>query len=61
MSSSSDKDLLKIIFAILLPPVAAYLQVGIRVHFVINVILTLFGYLPGVAHALWLVISKHES
>lgn len=30
MSKQSDQDLLRIIIAILLPPVAAYLQVGIE-------------------------------
>lgn len=56
----NDQELLKIIFAILLPPVAAYLQVGITLHFVINVVLTLFGFLPGIVHALWLVLTKQK-
>lgn len=56
----NDQELIKIIFAILLPPVAAYLQVGITLHFVINVVLTLFGFLPGIVHALWLVLTKQK-
>lgn len=55
-----DQDLLKIIFAILLPPVAAYLQVGITLHFVLNIVLTLFGFVPGLIHALWLVLTKQK-
>ena len=50
MSKQSDQDLLRIIIAILLPPVAAYLQVGVSLHLFINIVLTLFGYLPGIAH-----------
>jgi uncharacterized membrane protein YqaE (UPF0057 family) len=52
--------LLKIILAILLPPVAAFLQVGIGLHFWLNILLTLLAFLPGMIHALWLVATdKH--
>jgi uncharacterized membrane protein YqaE (UPF0057 family) len=50
--------LLKIILAIILPPVAAFLQVGISMHFWINILLTLLGGVPGMIHALWLVAKK---
>jgi uncharacterized membrane protein YqaE (UPF0057 family) len=49
--------LIKIIFAIVLPPVAAALQVGITTHFWINLMLTLCGGIPGMIHALWLVLT----
>jgi uncharacterized membrane protein YqaE (UPF0057 family) len=49
--------LIKIIFAIVLPPVAAALQVGITTHFWINLLLTLCGGIPGMIHALWLVLT----
>ena len=48
---------LKAVFALLLPPLAAWLQVGISTHFWINLALTLLGWLPGSAHALWLVFT----
>lgn len=50
-------DLVKIILAIFLPPIAAFLQVGLSVHFFLNLVLTLFGILPGTIHALWLVVK----
>ncbi len=50
--------ILKIILSIILPPVAAYLQVGISTHFWVNIILTLLGGIPGMIHALWLVLTK---
>ena len=50
--------ILKIILSIFLPPVAAYLQVGISTHFWVNIVLTLLGGIPGVIHALWLVLTK---
>jgi uncharacterized membrane protein YqaE (UPF0057 family) len=50
--------LLKIILAIFLPPVAAFLEVGIGLHFWVNILLTLLGVVPGMIHALWLVARK---
>ena len=50
--------ILKIILAILIPPVADYLQVGVSTHFWINIILTILGGIPGVIHALWLVLTN---
>ena len=52
--------LVKIILAILLPPVAAYIQVGLTKHFWINIILTILGGIPGVIHALWLVLTDKK-
>ena len=50
----------KILLAIFLPPVGAVLQVGVTGHFWINIILTLLGGLPGVIHALWLVLTDKK-
>ena len=51
-------DLLRIIVAILLPPLGVFLQVGLSKHFWINILLTLLGYIPGIVHAVW-VIAKY--
>ncbi|WP_082529310.1 YqaE/Pmp3 family membrane protein [Aurantimonas sp. Leaf443] len=51
-------DVIRIILAILLPPVGVFMQVGLGKHFWINCILTLFGYIPGIIHAIW-VIAKY--
>ena len=53
--------IVKIILAVFLPPVAALLQVGLSTHFWINLILTLLGGIPGMIHALWLVVSDHSA
>ncbi|MHC4293845.1 MAG: YqaE/Pmp3 family membrane protein [Planctomycetota bacterium] len=53
--------ILKIILAILLPPVAAYLQVGCTTHLWINIVLTILGGIPGVIHALWLVLTDQKA
>jgi uncharacterized membrane protein YqaE (UPF0057 family) len=53
-------SILNLILAILLPPVGAFLQVGLSKHFFINIILTLLGYLPGILHAVWLVATQKK-
>jgi uncharacterized membrane protein YqaE (UPF0057 family) len=51
-------DLLRILVAILLPPLGVFLQVGIGKHFWINIVLTLLGYLPGIIHAVYIIAKK---
>ena len=51
-------DVIKILIALLLPPLAVALEVGFTKHFWINVILTILGFLPGMIHAVY-VIAKH--
>jgi uncharacterized membrane protein YqaE (UPF0057 family) len=51
-------DLLRIIIAILLPPLGVFLQVGFGKQFWINILLTILGYIPGIVHAIW-VIAKY--
>lgn len=51
-------DPIKIILAILLPPLGVFLEVGLKGHFWLNVLLTLLGFIPGIIHALY-VILKH--
>ena len=56
-----DKTLvlvLKIIVAIILPPAAAFWQVRISLHFWVNILLTVLGVIPGMIHALWLIVKK---
>jgi uncharacterized membrane protein YqaE (UPF0057 family) len=55
MEEKETQDLLKIIIAILVPPLAVYLQVGFGKSFWINLLLTLLGYLPGVVHAVYVI------
>lgn len=50
-------DIVRIIIAILLPPLGVFLQVGIGTQFWINIILTLFGYVPGIIHAIWVILK----
>jgi len=51
-------DLLRLIIAILLPPLGVFLQVGFTTQFWINVVLTLLGYVPGIIHAVWIILKR---
>ncbi|CAM3480836.1 YqaE/Pmp3 family membrane protein [Aequorivita lipolytica] len=44
-------SLLTIILNILLPPVAVFMKHGLGGTFLLNLLLTLVGWLPGVIHA----------
>lgn len=51
-------DIIRIILAILLPPLGVFLQVGIGAQFWINILLTLLGYIPGIVHAVWIIAKR---
>lgn len=48
--------LIMVLLAIFLPPVAVFIDKGVGKHLIINIILTIFGLLPGSIHALWLLL-----
>jgi len=51
-------DLIRIIIAILLPPLGVFLQVGFGGAFWLNILLTLCGYIPGIVHAVWVIARR---
>lgn len=51
-------DLLRILVAIVLPPLGVFLQVGIGTQFWINLLLTFLGYIPGIIHAVWIIVKR---
>ncbi len=51
-------DLIKILFAVLLPPLGVFLEVGIGKHFFLNILLTILGYLPGIIHAVYIIAKR---
>lgn len=51
-------DVLRVLLAIILPPLGVFLQVGLGKHFWINILLTLLGYVPGIVHAVWVIARK---
>ncbi|RKF64384.1 hypothetical protein OnM2_019086, partial [Erysiphe neolycopersici] len=52
--------LILIILALLLPPLAVLLKDGCGTHLLMNIILTLLGFFPGIVHALY-VLCTHDN
>ncbi len=51
-------DLVRILIAILLPPLGVFLQVGLGKHFWLNILLTILGYIPGIVHAVYIIAKR---
>ncbi|VEP15633.1 conserved hypothetical protein; putative membrane protein [Hyella patelloides LEGE 07179] len=52
--------ILKIIAAILLPPLGVFMTMGVSQALLINILLTLLGWIPGIIHALWIISKESE-
>ena len=52
------KDGCKVVASVIIPPVGVFLKVGLGLHFWLNIVLTLVGYIPGLVHAIWIIASK---
>jgi uncharacterized membrane protein YqaE (UPF0057 family) len=53
--------LVRILSAIFLPPLGIFLTVGVGPTLIINILLTLLGWLPGAIHALWVILKREEN
>jgi len=52
-----DNKVLLVIASLLLPPLAVFLKKGAGKDLIINIVLCLFFYVPGIVHALWLCLN----
>ena len=48
-----DMGFWRVVFTILIPPLGVLLGKGFGWAFILNIILTLLGYIPGLIHAFW--------
>jgi len=51
-------DVVRVLLSILLPPLGVFLQEGLGTQFWIHLLLTLFGYVPGLVHAVWILARR---
>lgn len=58
LTKTSSDDILLIILAVLLPPLGVLLSRGLGTQFLINILLTILGYVPGIVHAVWLIARR---
>ena len=53
-------NLIRIVLSVILPPVGVFLKVGFGLQFWLNILLTLFGYIPGLVHAIWIIAQDNR-
>lgn len=56
IATSRGNDIIKTLLSIFLPPVGVFLEVGLGIHFWLNILLTVLGYVPGVIHAVYIIL-----
>jgi uncharacterized membrane protein YqaE (UPF0057 family) len=52
--------LIRLLLAIVLPPLSVFLTAGVGSALIINILLTFLGWIPGIIHALWLISKQSE-
>jgi uncharacterized membrane protein YqaE (UPF0057 family) len=52
--------LIQIILGILIPPLGIFLTYGLSSTLLINIGLTLLGWVPGSIHAVWAIVKYQE-
>jgi len=53
----TGSDICKILLAILLPPLGVFFERGCNADLLINIVLTFLGYIPGIIHALYIILK----
>lgn len=51
---------LRLVLSILIPPLGVFLTVGIGLHFWLNIVLTILGYVAGLVHAVWIIATRSQ-
>lgn len=57
---TDEKSLVALICALLFPPLAVAYVDGCGCSLLINILLCLMFYLPGIIHAFWIVLKKND-
>lgn len=48
--------IIRLIASILIPPLGVFLKRGLGWSFVLSIVLTILGYIPGLIYAIWVVL-----
>lgn len=57
-TSTTGSDIILLAVSVLLPPLGVAIAKGLGGAFVLNIILTLLGYIPGLVHAVWITARR---
>lgn len=52
--------IVQVVASILLPPLGVFLMTGVSTALLVNILLTLLGWVPGIIHALWILNKQSE-
>jgi len=58
MKKESVMGFWRVLITILVPPLGVLIGNGLGLQFLLNIVLTLCGYLPGLIHAFWIQTRK---
>jgi len=50
-------DIVRVIASVIIPPVGVFLKRGLGWSFILSILLTILGYVPGLIYALYVVLS----
>lgn len=56
-SGYSLMNFLEVIFSVIIPPVGVFLHRGLGNEFLICILLTILGYIPGLIYAVFIITS----
>lgn len=56
-AQNESDDVVALILSILIPPLGVAIKRGVDIQLFINIILTMFGWLPGIIHALYIILK----
>jgi uncharacterized membrane protein YqaE (UPF0057 family) len=51
-------DFFRVLVSIIIPPLGVFWQVGFTGQFWLNVVLTILGYVPGLIHAIYIILTR---
>ncbi|KAK9468139.1 hypothetical protein V1512DRAFT_246008 [Lipomyces arxii] len=54
----TPSDIIKLILAFILPPLGVFLETGCGSDLLINIVLTILGWLPGILHAVYVIFRN---
>ena len=57
---NKDISLLALLLAVFIPPLGVLITEGLGVQLLINLILTFLGYIPGIVHALYIILRDKQ-
>jgi len=52
--------ILVLILAVLVPPLGVLLETGLSKDFLLNILLTILGYIPGICHAVYVIMTSPD-